>query len=378
MTFGATRRRGDEDSRKAPPCGHGSSRPLATEAHRDKTRPRPAVEQWTKDPNAPRPGDRKMISLAEIRPTKLMLAAALAAALVTLGATVFQCQREPVPAGTAEPPQAAPFQAAPPKTAAPAETRAPVETQTPADAAAGPTQAGAQPAPAEPGPNADTRELAIPTPGWETVMFRNRPGDRVFWATLPPGWKVMTMENRSALYGRITGDDMTIKFDYGYQALRPEPRPGQVLSAENVNGSGAELLITDPWKEPPDGTQKRTWRDPPPGNPASMFLPDPTGDPQGEETMVLKGWYNSPRQQETALRIYRSIRVHPRSEAPIREKSPRQDALDAALRKAASRLRADPAQVELKDWNATIWGDGSLGCAKRGTSTARARWRVTG
>ena len=279
--------------------------------------------------------------MAEISPTKLMLAAALAAAaaLVTLGATVFQCQREPLPAGTAEPPQAAPFQAGPPQTAAPTETRAPA-----------------------------IREGATPGPGtpWETVMFRNRPGDRVFWATLPPGWKVVTMENRSALYGRMTGDDMTINFDYGYQALRPEPRPGQVLSAENVNGSGVELLITDPWKEPPDRTQKRTWRDPPPGNPASMFLPDPTGDPQGEETMVLKGWYNSPRQQETALRIYRSIRVHPRSEAPIREKSPRQDALEAALQKAASRLRADPAQVKLKDWNATIWGDGSLGCAKRG------------
>ena len=163
-----------------------------------------------------------------------------------------------------------------------------------------PTDSGPDPRPAAGKPHAE----AAPPADWTSAFVRNDRGNRAFSIMLPPGWEIRSIEGRDSIYGEMTGDGMTLQFDYRINTRRLEPGPGQIISMETINGRQAELIIMA-------GEQGQR-----PGI-TSMFLKDPDDDPETEDSMLMGGKYSTPVQQEKAAAIFRSIKIPAASEEPL-------------------------------------------------------------
>ena len=142
-----------------------------------------------------------------------------------------------------------------------------------------------------------------PGPDWKRHTANERGGAGKFSLMLPPGWEIVPGEGFDSFVGAIEGEDVLLKFDLGFYAREPRPNPRNkyIVLHEDIGGYAAELVLPAY----------------PPAAPTPVYaaltavyfrnLPSPL--PPMDTRFIIRGTGLSKDQQDTAVTIFRSIRL---------------------------------------------------------------------
>ncbi len=217
----------------------------------------------------------------------------------------------------------------------------------PVTAAVSADKAGPDPEDAYPVPPAPPMQ-EHPGTGWTRVSVPGLAGQTGFWLMLPPGWKFNELQGRDSYVAEITGGGATLLLDYGWYSwdldLKTRADPGREYAElrENIGGLPAKILLSEN----------------PQGGHTGVYIGSLGGPMDG---LLILGWGLTPQQQETALAIFRSIRVSPASD----REQPRAATADIPTILSSTRPTGTPAQQAVKRAGQT-----RLGPAIAGVETA--------
>ena len=116
----------------------------------------------------------------------------------------------------------------------------------------------------------------------------------------PPGWQLNELQGIDSYVGEIVGDGVRLTFDFGWYSnpLADEGDPLHVVTREEIGGRLAKLV------RPKEGTEGAVT-----GVYFENFDSDEDAAPWGRERLQVNGLGLTLEQQETALVIFRSIRL---------------------------------------------------------------------
>ena len=131
-----------------------------------------------------------------------------------------------------------------------------------------------------------------PAPDWRVVGAPGRPGQPVLSLQMPPGWELNELQGIDSPVGEVTGDGARLTFDYRVfpWSLDPAGYPAHtyIVAYQRVGGFDATLFIST---TPGEGF-------------TGVYFPD-----LGGLSFHLVGEDLTPEQQETAIAIFRSMRL---------------------------------------------------------------------
>ncbi len=120
-----------------------------------------------------------------------------------------------------------------------------------------------------------------------------------FTLSLPPGWKFNKLGGEDSYIGEFVGDGMRLKFDYGWysNSLVEDSDPNYTVTYETIDGYQAKIVV-------PKVT----------GNGITGIYFDNLGSEGSQQTNFnIYGENFSPSQQETVLKIFRTLKIVKRS-----------------------------------------------------------------
>ena len=136
---------------------------------------------------------------------------------------------------------------------------------------------------------------ARPSPDWRIVEAPGWPSQPGFSLQLPPGWELKELQGIDSYVGEVTGDGVRLTFDYGgfSWGLDPSDDPAHTYSVvyEAIDGVEAKLLIS---MEVGSGY-------------TGVYFAN-----LGGPSLNLVGEGLTPEQQQTAIAVFRSIRLSSR------------------------------------------------------------------
>ena len=141
---------------------------------------------------------------------------------------------------------------------------------------------------------------ARPRPDWSRVEARGWLDQAGFSLLLPPGWTLTELQGMDSYVGEITGDGISLMFDYGSYSWDLNPGSEQeheyVVAYEDIGGREAKLLLAAgaPSNSPVDY-----------GAATAVYF----GGLEYGNALNVVGLELTPAQQETAVAIFRSIRI---------------------------------------------------------------------
>ena len=136
-------------------------------------------------------------------------------------------------------------------------------------------------------------------PDWTRVVAPGWPDQGGFSLMLPPGWVLEELQGIDSYVGEVSGDGMTLMFDYGRYSwgLNPgdEPEHEYLVAYEDIGGRRAKLLI-DQQASLSTATYEAA---------TAVYF----GDLGGRNALILDGRGLNPEQQRIAVAIFRGIRL---------------------------------------------------------------------
>ena len=247
----------------------------------------------------------------------------------------------------------------PEPTTAPESTATPQVEREPTPPPSGTTTPTATTGPAPPLGPPDTG----PAEDWTRHSARNRGGGEVFSLMLPPGWELATANGIDSFVGEIRGDGVLLRFDLGWYSHEPKPERDPhneyVVLQENIGGNSAKLVLA---ADPPEERKENYW--------AVTAVYFSHLDENNRFVMAGEGLTRS--QQETALAVFRSIRMNrPSQEAGQNPPDNEHPAVAAAREAAAKHLGMEEQELVLKLQEAVQWASAALGCTQEGMAYAQ-------
>ena len=152
--------------------------------------------------------------------------------------------------------------------------------------------------------------------GWQLINAE------VFAISLPPGWQFHKLQGTDSYVGEFVGDGATLRFDYGWYSQAPEidykSNQSQSVTKEIINNREAQIVLPATLANAPDcqidhDCPSATW--PCDENSGKCLGRRTTGvyfgglDSEGRSSLWIYGDNLSSKNQETALRIFRTIRI---------------------------------------------------------------------
>ncbi len=141
---------------------------------------------------------------------------------------------------------------------------------------------------------------AQPDANWTRVEARGWPDQAGFSVMLPPGWRLDELQGVDSYVGEITGEGVRLLFDYGWYSwpLNPEDEPEHeyLVAYEEIGGREAKLLApasSSPVNAPSFEAATGVY----------------FGGLENGYALNVIGRGLTPEQQETAVAIFRSIRM---------------------------------------------------------------------
>ena len=257
----------------------------------------------------------------------------------------------------------------------PASTTTPPATPEPA---LGPAIGAVKTKPPETTPNPDeiTYPTAEPGDNWIPAIAKNRSGGEVFSVMLPPEWALSTGQGIDSYVGEIRGDGVLLRFDLGWYSHEPnperDPQHQYVVLHEDIGGHRAKLMLA---ADPPEMSRESY-------NAATAVY---FGNLDEHNKFLMAGEGLTREQQETAIAIFRSVRMnHPSQETGQTPTNNEQPAVAAARRAAALHLAdlfpGNEQRLLLVLQESVQWPDAALGCLKEGmvyAQVATPGYRIT-
>ena len=140
---------------------------------------------------------------------------------------------------------------------------------------------------------------AQPGPDWTRVVAPGWPDQTGLSLMLPPGWVLKELQGIDSYVGEITGDGISLMFDYGWYSwgLNPEDEPEHeyIVAYEDIGGHQAKLLINQQ-----SSRSTATY-----GAATAVYF----GNLAGGNALNLIGRGLNPEQQRIAVAVFRSIRL---------------------------------------------------------------------